>query len=80
MKNGANRSVCTIFLCLPYIGLRNRKVVKALKRSGGRGASPFVLLSLAFALGILTSVFLPDILLIVMLTAILLFLCILFLR
>ena len=50
-------------------------------RRGGSVRSPiFVLLSLSFATGILTAVFLPDLLIIVILTAILMFLCLLLIK
>ncbi len=51
-----------------------------MKRRGVHRSPLPVLLSLAFAVGILTAVFLPDILIIVLLTAILVFLCLMLLK
>lgn len=51
-----------------------------MRRGGHRGSSLLVWMSLAFAVGILTAVFLPDILIIVLLTILLVFLSFMLLK
>lgn len=51
-----------------------------MRRCGSGGVTEFLLISLSFAAGIVASVILPDIILIILLTSILVFLCMVFLK